>query len=301
MSRFSLLTATRTIEHAMPFVLYRFVVYLGMAMACLFAALAGAGTFVAFASFTKNPSSVASLGGLAGVVGFTYLAYKFRSSLFFNVEAGQLVLLGEQARGAKLPEGKAQIDFAKQQAQTTLNPALLHEITELSGKTARQLANSSLGAAAGESNPALNWLRGLVASQVSQSFLVSHFQGIHGPWEAAAHGMTLFTRHFKVLFGYATYALAFECAGLVAAFIALLYPANSIAGSLPVDVGPWRYFFALIFAWSVKSAFFKPIATTALSQALGELPEPTSLEMETLHSELSRQVPAFEEMRSRAI
>jgi hypothetical protein len=301
MPKFDLLNATRTIEHAMPFVLYRFMVYLGLAMAYLFAALAGAGTFVAFASFTKNPSSVASLGALLGLAGCGYLVYKFRSSLLFNLKVGQLALLGEQAKGSKLPEGKAQIEFAKQTAAASLTPALFHEIGEATATVAREMAKTSPALRAPADNQALSLACGAVAAHATQAVLVNHFRHADGnAWRAAETGLLQMQRHFKLLFSFELYALAFEYIGLLIAFIAMIYPANWVASSLPVDVGWWRYVFALIFAWSIKGAFFAPIATTAMAHALLSLPDLSEPETANLRSELELQVPAFRELCAKA-
>jgi len=62
------------------------------------------------------------------------------------------------------------------------------------------------------------------------------------------------------------YLLAFEYIGLAITYLAMLYPVDYFASMLPVDIGFWRYVFALIFAWSFKVAFLEPIATTALSE-----------------------------------
>ncbi len=111
MWNFNLLAATRTVEAAMPFILYRLAVCLGIAVASLFAALAGAGTFIAFTSFSAKPGSVASFGAALGLAAFGYLLYRFRAVLFFNIKAGHLALLAKLAQGEKLPQGKAQIDL----------------------------------------------------------------------------------------------------------------------------------------------------------------------------------------------
>jgi hypothetical protein len=268
---FNLLAATRAVEAAMPFMLYRLAVCLGVAFACLFAALAGAGTLIAFASFSAKPASVASLGAALGLGAFGYLLHRFRAGLFFNIKAGHLALLARLAQGEKLPQGKAQIELAKQDAERIFPSAAgFLEISEaarqvLQALPARHcpflggLANKTLAALLGR-------LAGWLAGTADQALLSLCFAaGQNNPWRAVRAGLVLHVRHFDSLSKNRGYLLAFEYLGLLAAYAAMLYPADSAAAMLPVDVGAWRYVFALIFAWSLKAAFLEPIATTALA------------------------------------
>ena len=68
MWNFNLLSATRTVEATMPFMLYRLAVCLGVA----FAALIGAGTFIAFAAFSAKPGGAANVGALMGLGGLAF-------------------------------------------------------------------------------------------------------------------------------------------------------------------------------------------------------------------------------------
>jgi len=271
MWNFNLLAATRTVEAAMPFMLYRLAVCLGVAAGCLFAALAGAGTFIAFASFSAKPGGVAGFGAALGLAAFGFLLYRFRAGLFFNIKAGHLALLAKLAAGEKLPQGKAQIELAKQEAARIfpsasgfleLNEAVRQVLRSLPAKhcpVLGGLANQELAAVLGR-------LGGWLAGTADQAVLALCFdEGQANPWQSARAGLLAQVRHFDSLSKSRWYLLGFEYLGLLAAYAAMLYPADSAAAMLPVDVGAWRYVFALIFAWSLKAAFLEPIATTALA------------------------------------
>lgn len=268
---FNLLAATRTFEASMPFMLYRLGICLAVAAACLLAALAGAGTFIAFASFSAKPASVASLGAAAGLGGLGYWLHRFRGSLFFNIQAGHLALLAKLAQNQKLPQGKAQIDLARQSAAAVFpSPSSFLEIGEatrqvLQALPARRcpflgrLANPRLAAILGR-------LAGWLAGTADQALLALCFAQAHAnPWRAVRAGLIVQVRHFDRLSKNHGFLLGFEYLGLAVGYAAMLYPVDSAAAMLPVDVGVWRYVFALIFGWSLKAAFFAPIATTALA------------------------------------
>jgi len=298
MWNFNLLAATRTVEAAMPFMLYRLAVCLGTAVASLLAALAGAGTLIAFASFSAKPGGMANVGAALGLGAFAFIVHCYRASLFFNIQAGHLALLAELARGAKLPQGKAQIELAKQKAgQVFASPAIFQDI----GETARQVLQALPARycpfldrlANRQAATVLGYLAGKLMQTSAQALLALSFRdGQANPWQAVRDGLLAQARHFDLLSKNRFYLLAFEYLGLAAAYLAMLYPVDSAVALLPVDVGVWRYAFALIFAWSLKASFLEPIATTALAGLYFDLAERGDGEAEALetYSEAFRKI-----------
>jgi hypothetical protein len=303
---FSLLTATRSIEASMPFLLYRLMVYLGVSLGYLLAALAGAGTAIAFASFSANPTAMASFGAVIGFIACGVLLHKLRADLFFNVKAGHLVLLTEQVKGLKLPEGKAQIELAKQSAlQRFSSPSVFFDLSH----STRQV----LTALAGNYWPYLHTVKnglvakcfafvaGRLAATNDQAILALHLlQDGDNPWRSAQTGLILQTRHFPWMLKNRLYLLFFESLGLLTAFTVILVPITNIAAALPISVGVWRFVFALVFAWSLKATFFEPIATAAMTRLYSELAarEETATDVEV--EELGRLCAAFGTIREKA-
>ena len=269
MSSFNLLAATRVIESAMPFVLYRLMVYLGMAMGFLFSALSGAGVLIAFASLSAKPAAFAGFGAVLGCAGFAFALSALKNFFFFDVEAGQLALLAAQANGVKLPEGKAQIAFAKTAAANRINATEYFEIKNRVGNALAEMTGHYLPCLSKPAHPLLKRmsirLAGLIASSSNQAMLALHFQSDQGnPWRSAQSALLMQAAGFPLLLRYRLYALIFEYAGFAVFYALMLYPVDAAAASLPVDVGLWRMAFALVFAWALKAAFLTPIATSAL-------------------------------------
>ncbi len=305
MWEFNLLAATRTVEAAMPFMLYRLAVCLGVALACVFAAMVGAGTLIAFASFSSKPGSVAGLGAVLGLAGLAFILYKFRAGLFFNIKAGHLALLASLARGEKLPQGKAQIDLAKEKASQCFptpssfqeaNQAVTEVLRELPPKHCpflKHLANQELA-------KVLGILAGRLLQTADQALLALCFSGDGNAWKSVRDGLIVHVRHFDPLSKNRLYLLAFEYLGLIAAYFLMLYPVDSVVSLLPVGVGVWRYVFALIFAWSLKSAFLEPIATTALAEIYFKLAQQEVDGGEAETGELEAESLAFRKISANA-
>jgi hypothetical protein len=80
----------------------------------------------------------------------------------------------------------------------------------------------------------------------------------------------------------------------------MLYPLESAASMLPVGIGVWRYVFALIFAWSLKAAFFEPIAITALAGLYADLARSADAGSAAEKQALRESSPAFAEIEAKA-
>jgi hypothetical protein len=306
MWNFNLLAATRTVEATMPFMLYRLAICLGVAFASLFAALIGAGTFIAFASFSAKQGGIANFGASIGLGVLAFFLFRYRVSLFFNMKAGHLALLAELARGEKLPQGKLLIELAIQKASQRFPQANeFNEISQTVGQVLQalpakqcpylgQIANKNIAVVLGE-------LAGRLAQTADRALISQCFAAKDAnPWESVRAGLVLHLRHFDWLTKNSMYLLAFEYLGLLIAYGAMLYPVDSVVSMLPVDVGVWRYVFALIFAWSLKSAFLEPIATTALAELYFNLAKQEGGVSEAEIKELESCSEAFRRIEERS-
>lgn len=272
MWNFSLMAATRSIETSMPFVLYRFMVFLAISLALLFGTLAGAGTLIAFASFSANPTALASVGALLGFAGLAYLLYMFRGSALFNAQVGTLALLVEQTRVAKLPEGKAQIEFAKKAAAERFTPFSYVEVGSALGAALSTLPAPACPLLDRMNNAALSNAGKLLSRLLSRlcgpAIMALNFadSAAANPWKSAERGLVIHAAHTDALVKFRLYGLLFEMSGIAASFVLMLYPVDYAVSMLPVDVGFWRYVFALAFTGTLEGAFFNPIVTAAMAQ-----------------------------------
>jgi hypothetical protein len=304
MPNFNLLAATRTIEKSMPFVLYRFLLCLGAGLGYLFATLGGAGIAIAADVWGKNPNALAPFGAVLGFAAFGVLMYKVRPYWLYAVKAPQLALLADQARGQALPEGKAQIDQAKQQVARSFPSTT--GLFEFDRDIQRALAEmpeppaSSIGIL---QNPQLAkfaaWLAGRLSALNHQTLLARHFHaGADNPWRTAAEGLAVQKQHFAALRRNRLYATAFEWLGFVAAFPLLSAAFQKLTSGLPVSLGFWIYVFAAVFAWTLKAAFFEPIAEAAMMQSFFPLAERGADPGQA--AELERRSEAFRAIRKKA-
>jgi hypothetical protein len=296
MSEFNLLAATRTLEKSMAYVLYRFLLSFGVGLGYLFAALAGAGTLVGFASLAKNASAIGPIGAVLGFAAFGYLMYKIRPFWLRVVKAPHLALLAAQAKGEALPAGKALVDFAKQRlAQKFPSASALFETDGRVRATLREIptllpqpqtvpiAHPKLKEFALK---ALGWL----FARNHQSILAWHFySGADDFRRTAATALPVQKQHYGTLLKYRLYASLFEVVGFAAAFPLLAIGIEKLVDGIPIAFGVWPYVFAGVFAWTLQAAFFEPIAEAAMMEAFFPLAaqgaDPAEEEALAQHSE----------------
>lgn len=270
MSEFNLLAATRTLEKSMAYVLHRFLLSFGVGLGYLFAALAGAGTLVGFAFLAKNAGAVGPFGATLGFGAFGYLMYKLRGSWLHAVKAPHLALLAAQAKGEPLPTGKALVDFAKQQlVQKFPGSSGLFELDSHIRSTLAGIAESASASLIPSANPrirkyliqAIGWLY----SQNHQSVLAWLFySGAKEAGPAAETALAAQKQHYGTLLKYRIYASLFEITGFAAAFPLLSIGFDKLVAGIPIAFGWWPWIFGGVFAWTLKAAFFEPIAEAAV-------------------------------------
>lgn len=270
MSDFNLLAATRTLEQSMAFAVYRFLLCFGIGLGYLFAALAGAGTVVGFASLAKNAGALGPWGAVLGFAAFGLLMYKTRPFWLHAVKAPHLALLAAQAKGETLPSGRELVDFAKQRvARSFPSATALFELDRNGRRALAGIAESASAAVIPLGNPQLKKVLsqafGTLYSRNQQSILAWHFYSGADDFEkTAAAALEIQKRHYATLLNYRLYASLFEVLGFLIAFPVLLMAFEKIVAAIPIDFGIWPAVFASVFGWTLKAAFFEPIAEAAV-------------------------------------
>ncbi|WP_256993068.1 hypothetical protein [Methylococcus capsulatus] len=290
---FNLLSATRTLEKSMAFVLHRWLIYLGVGLAYIFGAIIGAGTTIGIGSLSSNPTAFAGTGAWIGMGVVGWILYKFRNGFLTGVQARNAALLGAEALREPVPKGKAQIDYARRRVAERLPPppALSPLIAAI---------RSVASALPGWKEPApqtlpQRWLlqaKGLLVTTETLTLLGYHFaQPANSFARSARDGLLLLAAHLPTILRNRLYLSGFGWLGCFAAFPVLLAAIQGILAGLPLDPGIWPYVFAFLLAWTIKAAFLDAIAMAAMLDLFLKLPAPEN--GSELSDALARDFPAF--------
>ncbi|MDF9391054.1 MULTISPECIES: hypothetical protein [Methylococcus] len=290
---FNLLLATRTLEKSMAFVLYRWLIYLGVGLAYIFGAILGAGTAIGIGALSSNPTAFAGAGAWIGIGIVGWVLYKFRNSFLTGVHARNAALLGAEALKEPVPQGKGQIDDARRRVAERLPapPALTPLIAAI------RMVLSTLPGWKEPPPQTLpqRWLllaKGLLATRETLTLLGYHFAHPANSFARSARdGLLLLAAHLPTILRNRLYLSGFCWLGCFAAFPVLLAAVQAIVAGLPLDPGLWPYVFALLLAWTIKAAFLDAIAMAAMLDLFLQLPAPEN--GTELADALARDFPAF--------
>lgn len=274
----------------MPFVVFRIIVYAGIAVAYVLVTGIGAGVGWGVGAFGDDEFRGAAIFW-GGAVGFGLTAgvlYFLREYILYIVKAGHIAVLVKLIDGEAVPGGQHQIGYA-----TDIVKARFAESSVLFGVD--QLIKGVLGAIIGIVQgvasllpiPGLQNIVGLIraflriaigfADEVILAYLIR--TGATNPWASAQTALVLYAQNYKVMLKNAawltliTYGLAF----LV--FLVMLAPAALVVYLIPGGWSAGGFIFALIFAWAVKQALIEPFAIACLMQVYfrtidGQTPSP---------------------------
>lgn len=303
MWKFSLLTAMQSVEKSMGFVLQRWVMFLGVAFGFLLATLAGAGTAIGIGSLSANPTLFGNFGAFAGFTVFAWVLYKSRQAIHRSIRFPHLLLLARLTRKGAVPEGRAQVDFARRLlAENYPDANRLWEIRTLCRSALAVLprvADLPIIATSSKSwqvkilENSAAWLSSLNVDLIIASLVTEQSADA---WASARSGILLQETNLSLLLKNRFYLVLFEALGWILSYALLLVAFNKIAGALPFDAGFWPHIFALIFGWNIKASFLEPIAQASMMQL--ELAQPDAAVAKRAAERLAADSEAFRTLQA---
>ena len=308
---FSVGQALALMGKTLPFIIFRIVVYAGIALAYVLATGVGAGVGWGVGIFGDGDFQAASTvwGGVAGfgiVAGILYFA---REYILYIVKAGHIAVLVKLIDGEAVPDGQGQITYASEVVKARFaQSSVLFAVDQLVKGVLGAIIGIVQGVASLLPIPGLQNLVGLVRAFLRISVgLVDEVILAHAirteainPWVSAREALVLYAQNYPTMLRNAawltviTYLLAFVV------FLVMLAPAGLIVWLLPGGWSAGGFIFALVFAWAVKAALIEPFAIACMMQVFfrvtaGQTPDP---EWENRISGVSRK---FNELKQRAI
>ncbi|WP_137156543.1 hypothetical protein [Rhizobium sp. FKL33] len=292
-------------SRAWPFLFLRLAAGFAAALAGLLGLVLGAWLLESVAG---SGSLFGAWGGLMGLWGATFLLSRIRWRVRLAIGLAHAAAFSESLGEAPLAEGEDQVAEAQALvADRFAGPALLAEMDP----QIRAAAGAIPGLIGGvrlfitmrgmEGLAAmLTWLISLAMTPIVDLVYayVVHLRAAN-PWQAARQGLVLYGQNSRrlVVNGLAASAATWTASLIV--LLILLPPMGGLFSSFPDSVSGWSLLGAILFAWSIKSAFFDPFALAALTPiffrlAQSQTPDP---EWDRALSDLS---PAFRRIRNRA-
>jgi hypothetical protein len=294
-----------------PFIVFRLVVYFGIAVAYVLVTGIGAGIGWGVGAF-GGPDFHAATTFWGGAIGFVVTAgaiYLAREYILYMVKAGHLAVMVELLDGRDIPDGRPQIDYAVDKVKERFAETnVLFAVQQLVRGVLRAITGIIQGVAAILPIPGLEQFVGLVRAflriavgMIDQVILAYAFKTrATNPWASAQTAVVLYAQNYKIMLKNAawltviTYVLAFVV------FLVMLAPAGAVVWLIPGGWSAGGFLFAIVFAWAVKAALIEPFAIACMMQVYfetieGQEPDP---QWDARIAAVSRK---FQEMKEKAI
>ncbi|WDR05483.1 hypothetical protein PSQ90_14540 [Devosia rhodophyticola] len=274
---FSISRALGMMGRTLPFIIFRMVVYFGMAVAYVLVTGVGAGLGWGVGGFGDEGfrASTTFWGGALGFVVTAGVLYFLREYILYIVKAGHIAVLVELIDGRPIPGGRSQIEHASVIVKERFaETSVLFGIDQLVKGVLKAITGLVQGIASFLPIPGLQQFVGLIRAflkiavglvdEVILGYAIR--TGSTNPWGSARTALVLYGQNYKVMLKNAawltiiTYGLAF----LV--FLLMLAPAAALVWIIPGAWSAGGLVFAIIFAWAVKAALIEPFAIACMME-----------------------------------
>lgn len=305
---FSLSESIAAMKRTAPFILLRMAVYFGIALLYVFATGTGSGIGYLVTSLGDGAGVGAAYGALFGFAGASGVLYWAREYILYMVKAGHIAVLTKHYDKQDLPEGKGQIEFAKDVVQDRFMQAnVLFALDKLINGVLKVITGTLNTIANFLPIPGLNNLAKMAGGVVKMSLtyvdeiILAHLirTDSDNPWEESRRALVLYAQNYGAMIKNAIWLSIMMWALTIIVFIIALAPAAALIALFPGEAGFWGVAVAFIFAWSAKAALIEPVAIYALMQVYfkrieGQEPNPE------WEAKLEKASKHFRELKERA-
>jgi hypothetical protein len=265
-----------------PFLVFRFLIYIGITLAYVIGAGAGAGVGYGIGMIGDNPAGFSVWGGFIGFGLVGIAVYMVREYLLYMVKAGHIAVLVELMEGKELPGGRGQIDHAQQVVRERfVESSVLFGVDQLIKGILRIFNRTFFTIAALLPVPGMKGLVSFINTVINLS--LTYLDEVilaynirmrsDNPWASSRTALILYAQNYKAFLKNAFF-LAFFIWGLTfLVFLIILAPVAGLVALFPGTAGPLTLIIALVFAWGIKQAVIEPIGMTALMQVFFKVTE----------------------------
>lgn len=291
-----------------PFLVFRFLVYFGIALG--FVVTAGIGSAVGYAigSIAGNGAAGGAWGGLLGFGLAGGVLWFLRSYLLYMVKAGHIAVLVELLEGNELPAGRGQIEHASAVVRERFGTSSALFALDLTIKGILRAFNRMFLTIAGILPiPGLKGAMGILnrvfrmsLTYLDEVILSYVFRaGTGNPWKLGQTALVLYAQNYKEFLKNGAWLVLTTWALSILVFLMVLAPVAALVALFPGAAGVLTLGIAVVFAWGVKQAVIEPFAMTALMQVFYRVTEGQTANPEW-EAKLDSISGKFSEMKQKA-
>jgi len=260
----------------LPFIIFRMLIYMGVAFAYLLVTGIGAGIGSLLASIADEPGAGAFIGGAIGFVITLGIMYWVREYILYLVKAGHIAVMVELLDGKTgLPGGKGQIDYAQSKVRERFAESsilfgldqLLKGILKAVNRTLSRVGNFI-------PIPGLESLMGIASRLITLSLtytdeiIIAHNFRVRSdnPWATSKDAVILYAQNYTTMLKNAFFLMLAIWLITFVIFLIVLVPVGALFSFFPGATTFGGLVLAVVFAWCFKAALIEPFAVAAMMQ-----------------------------------
>jgi len=265
----------KLLGRTMPFLVFRFLVYLGIAAAYVIAVGVGASVGYLIGHIGDNPGAFSAWGGLVGFGAAAVALHLLREYILYLVKAGHIAVLVELMNGKDLPQGRSQIDYAQKLVRERfVESSVLFGVDQLIKGILRAFNRAFLAITGILPIPGLrglvkiaNGIFNLSLTYLDEVILAHSFHTrSENPWESSRTALVLYAQSYKSFLTNAVFMALFIWGMTLVVFLVILAPVAALVSLFPGTASILTVVLALVVAWGVKQAVIEPVGMVALMQ-----------------------------------
>jgi hypothetical protein len=308
---FSLFKALGLMLRTAPFVIFRVIVYFGIAVAITLMTGTGAGVGYGVGLFGDEEFQATSIfwGGAMGFGLTAGVIFFLRDYLLYVVKAGHIAVMVALIDGQPVPLGPGQIAFARKVvAQRFGQASALFVLDRLIKGVISAVTGLMQGVFAVLPIPGLQQIVGVLRAYLRLAVgLVDEVILAHAirtrsdnAWESAHDGLVLYAQNARAMLVNAAWLTLIVWGLSALVFVVMLAPAAAVVWLLPGEATGGMFVFALVFAWAVKAALIEPFAVACMVQVFFKVTQGQELNPEWA-GRLHRASAKFRQIGERAL
>ena len=307
---FSIGQALGLMARTAPFVLFRMVVYFGIALTLVLVTGTGAGVGYGVGAFGDEEFRATSTAwGAFGGFGLTVgVIFFFRDYLLYIVKAGHIAVMVEAMQGREIPGGQGQIAWARDRVAARFGTAsALFGLDQVIKGVVGAITGIVQGLLSILPIPGLDKIMGVVRAYLRMAVglvdevILGHLMAtrVENPWKGAQDALVLYGQNAKVMMVNAAWLTAIVWGLSLLVFVLMLAPAAAVVWLMPGNLSAIGFLVAFVFAWAVKAALIEPFAIACMMQVFfkvtaGQVPNPEWV------AKLERASDKFRDMGTKA-
>jgi len=297
-----------TLWKTKEFVIFRFLIYMGITLAYIAGTGTGGGIGYLFGKVGDNTEAGVFYGMVGGFSLVSGVLYYVREYILYLVKAGHIAVIVKHLDGEPMPDGKGQIKYAQEMVKDRFKESsVLFGVDQLIKgvlKTFNRIFSGVMSFLPFLPQGIVKFVNAVVnmsLTYVDEVILAYYFRNnSENPWEDSRKALVLYAQNYKTFLKNALFLTLITWVLSLLVLIIVFAPLAALMSFGGYSGGFWPFVLSLVTAWGIKSALIDPIAMTALMQVFfkvteGQVPNPE------WEAKLERGSKKFVEMKDKAV